>query len=66
MLASSMVRAIRLGNPNTSRRPGGYYRSSIRQVFSTLVGIVTAEIRIEKYSVIALLLKAQTSHYMLG
>lgn len=56
--ASSAARAIRLGNPKTSRRPGGYYICSIRRVFSALMGIVTAEIRIEKYSVTALLSKA--------
>lgn len=66
MLDSLTVRAIRRGNPKTSRRPGGYYRCSIRRVFSMLMGIVTAEIRIEKYSVTALLLKARTSRYMLG
>lgn len=66
MLASSIARAIRLGKPKTIRRPGGYYRLSICRVFSALMGIVTAEIRIEKYSVIALLLKAWMSLYMLG
>lgn len=65
MLVSSTVRAIRWGNPKTSRRPGGYYRCSIRRGFSMLMGIVTAEIRIEKYSVKALLLKARTSRYVL-
>lgn len=65
-LVSSMARVMRLSNPKTSRRPGGYYRCSIRRVFSMLMGIVTAEIRIEKYPVTALLLKARTSRYMLG
>lgn len=37
-----------------------------RWVLSVLAGIVATEIYIEKYSVTALLLKAQTSHYMLG
>lgn len=45
------MRAIRWGNPKTSRRPGGYYRCSTHRVFSMLMEIVTAEIRIEKYSV---------------
>ena len=66
MRVSSTVRAVRRGNPKTSRRPGGYYRCSIRRVFSALMGVVIAEIHIEKYSVTALLLKVRTSRYMLG
>lgn len=66
MLTSSIVRASRLGNPKTIRRSGGYYGRSIRRVFSVLMGIVTAEIRIEKYSVTAPLLKTWMSRYMLG
>jgi len=34
--------------------------------FSALMGVVIAEIHIEKYSVTALLLKVRTSRYMLG
>lgn len=58
MLTSSMERVMKLSNPKTSRRPGGYYGGIICRVFSVLMGIVTAEIRIEKYSVTAPLLKA--------